>query len=215
MKKFVAPLTTILLLVAFSGIVTAQEAEKETERQPMQMPMMQGMVGQQGRMMPGVMGGGMMGQMPMMQGGMMCPMCSQMMSHIPMMQMMGHGIMGQMPMMQMMAHSMMRINMLNARTLLALADKLKLKQEQIKSLKNISLNSQKESIKKGADLAIARIELNALLDQEEIDLEGVQQKIGQIANLEAELRIAHIKASIEAKKEKPMRKATEHETHHQ
>ncbi|MFB0520561.1 MAG: hypothetical protein ACETWD_03915, partial [Desulfatiglandales bacterium] len=92
MKTFVATLTTVLLLAAFSGIVTAQEAEQKTEEQRMQMPMMQGMMGGQGEMM---------------QGRKMCPMCCQMMRPC----MMGGqgGMMSQMPMMQGMMGQMHKV----------------------------------------------------------------------------------------------------------
>jgi len=185
----------VLLLVAAVGGLNAQKIDQDTEAEPaaQQMPMMQGMMGR-----------GMMGQMPMMQGmmggqggmmgqGMMCPMCGKMMQG----GMMGGqgGMMGQ----GMMRGGMMSMDIPNAQKLLALADDLKLKDEQIKSLKTLSLNSQKESISQGADLSIARLELNSLLGQEEINLAQVQQKVREVANLEAELRIAQIKASIEAK----------------
>lgn len=228
---FVATLTITLLLAAFVSSINAQKIEQKTEKMPaQQMPMMGGMMSGQH---------GMMGQMPMMQGGMMCPMCGKMMGQMPMMggMMSGqHGMMGQM--------SMMNMNVPNVQMLLASEDELNLKEEQIKSLKNISVNSQKESINKKADLAIARIELNALLDQQKIDLEPVKQKVREIADLEAELRIIHIKTSTEAKEvltdeqsslfkkmikkrtkaekkpftqkaEKPMHQATEQEKHHQ
>jgi len=160
----------VLLLVAAVGGLNAQKIDQDTEAEP---------AAQQMPMMQGMMGRGMMGQMPMMQG------------------MMGGqgGMMGQ----GMMRGGMMSMDIPNAQKLLALADDLKLKDEQIKSLKTLSLNSQKESISQGADLSIARLELNSLLGQEEINLAQVQQKVREVANLEAELRIAQIKASIEAK----------------
>lgn len=216
MKTFVATIATILLLAAFCGIVTAQEMEQEKEEQPMQMPMMQGMMGR-----------GMMGQMPMMQGmmggqgrmmgqmgsGMMCPMCGQMMQGGmmgSMMQgmmggqagMMQGGMMGQMPMMQMMMGGGMMGQMHRMPTpqmLLFLADELELEEEQVKSIQKMGFALQKEVIQKNADRAIAELELSALLSQDEIDLEQAQKKIQQIATSEGELRIAQIKASIEAK----------------
>lgn len=189
MKTFVVTLATILLLAAFSGIVIAQEMEQEKEEQPMQMPMMQGMMGGQGGMQGGMMQGGMMGgQGGMMQGGMMCPMCGQMMKGGMMQGMMGGGMMDQM-------HKMPTPQML-----LSLTDELKLDEEQIKSIQKIGFDLQKEVIRKNADRSIAGVELNALLCQDEIDLGQAQQKIQQIATLMGELRIAQIKASIEAKK---------------
>jgi Spy/CpxP family protein refolding chaperone len=125
--------------------------------------------------------------------------------------------------------------------LLSLTDELKLDEEQVKSIQKIGFNLQKEVIRKNADRSIAEVELNELLSQDEINLEQAQQKIQQISTLEGELRIAQIKASINAKnvlsdeqraelkeilKKKsvmqqpqkpvmPMGSTTEQETHHQ
>ncbi|MBC8231614.1 hypothetical protein H8E77_18850 [bacterium] len=205
MKPFLATLAMLLLLVAAVDSLNAQEIDQDTEAEPaaQQMPMMQGMMGRgmmgQTPMMQGGMMGGQGGMMQggMMGSGMMCPMCGKMMQGGMMQGMMGGqgGMMGR----GMMQSGMMSMDMPNAQKLLALADELKLKDEQIKSLKTLSLNSQKKSISQGADLSIAKLELNSLLGQEEIDLEPVQQKVKQVAQLEADLKIAHIKASIEAK----------------
>jgi hypothetical protein len=188
MKMFFATLAIALLLISFVSSLNAQEAEQEMEKESAagQMPMMQGMMGQMPMMQRMMSGQGQMMQGGMMGQGMMCPMCGQMMEG---------GMMG-----GMMHGAMMGADMPNAQKLLALADDLKLKDEQIKSLKTLSLNSQKGAIRKNADLAIAKLELNSLLGQEEIDLAQVQQKVREVANLEAELKIAHIEASIEAKK---------------
>jgi len=180
MKTFVATLTTVLLFAAFSGIVTAQEAEQKTEEQRMQMPMMQGMMGGQGGMM---------------QGGMMCPMFSHMMKG----GMMGGqgGMMGQMPMMQPMMGEMHK--MPTPEMLLSLADELKLEEDQVKSIQKIGFALQKEVIQRGAERSIAELELNVLLGEDEVDLQKAQEKIQQIASLEGDLKIAQIKASIDAK----------------
>jgi len=172
MKSLFAALSIALLLAASMGSLNAQSAEQETEKEPaaQQMPM-------KGRMMGGQQGGMMGG---MMQGGMM------------------GGMMGK----SMMQGGMMvkkTLDLPTAQTFLALTDELKLKDEQVKSLKSISLNSQKGAIRKGADLSIARLELNAILGQEKIDLEQVQQKVKEVANIEAEVQITQVGAAIKAK----------------
>jgi Spy/CpxP family protein refolding chaperone len=199
MKTFFATLTIALLLAASVGILNAQETEQKTEEKPAQkMPMMGQMMGGQG----GMMQGGMMGQMgmeakPRAADGMMCPMCGKMMQGGMMGGMMGKGMMQGGMMGGMMGKK--TADLPNAQTFLALTDELKLKDEQIKSLKSISLNSQKGAIRKGADLSIAKLELNALLGQDKIDLEQVQQKVKEVANFEADLQIAQVEASIKAK----------------
>jgi hypothetical protein len=152
-RTFVATLTTILLFV-LCGIVIAQEMEQGKEEQPMQISMMQGMMGGQGGMQGG-----------MMQSGMMCPMCGQMMKG-GMMQ----GMMGQMLMIP------------TPQKLLSLAGELKLEEDQVKSIQEIGFALQKEVIRKKADCSIAGVELNALMCQDEIDLEQVQQKRDRCMN---------------------------------
>jgi len=192
MKSLFAALSIALLLAASMGSLNAQSAEQETEKEPaaQQMPMKGRMMGgQQGGMMGGMMQGGMMGQ----GSGMMCPMCGKMMQG---------GMMGGMMGKSMMQGGMMvkkTLDLPTAQTFLALTDELKLKDEQVKSLKSISLNSQKGAIRKGADLSIARLELNAILGQEKIDLEQVQQKVKEVANIEAEVQITQVGAAIKAK----------------
>ena len=103
----------------------------------------------------------------------------------------------QMSMMQMMMGSMGR--MFTPQMLLSLADELRLEKEQVTSIQKIALDLQKEIIRKNAELSIAEIELNALLNQDKIDLKQTREKIQQIATLSGEARIAQIKAFIEAK----------------
>ena len=195
MKKFFATLTLTLLLAAVVS-VNAQEAEQKPEKRPEKpMPMK---------------GGEMKGQM---EGGMRCPMCGQIMPAGMMGQMMGGqpGMMGQKPMMddKMRGSGMERERMRgqlqaevipSPQTLLAFSAELKMDDEQVKSLKQIALNVHKESIRKKADREIAEVELHALLEQEPVEIEQAQQKIRQVANIEAELKITHIQASIAAKK---------------
>ncbi|MBC8231602.1 periplasmic heavy metal sensor [bacterium] len=100
----------------------------------------------------------------------------------------------QMSMMQMMMGRMFTHQML-----LPLADELRLNKEQVTSIQKIALDLQKEIIRKNAELSIAEIELNALLSQDKIDLKQTREKIQQLATLSGELRIAQIKAFIEAK----------------
>lgn len=195
MKAFLALLTTTLLLVGAFGIANAQVAQNPdpigaTQQKPaQQMSMMKGMMGQN-------------------EGGMKCPMCAQMMSE----GMMGNqdGMMSEMPMMGDMMKQMMggqrgmmgkmhQANLPDAQALLAVSDELKLADNQIQSLKDIALRTQKESIKKQAELEVARLELNALLDREQIDTEQVRQKLNQAATLETDLKMAQIQNSVAAK----------------
>jgi Spy/CpxP family protein refolding chaperone len=197
MKTIFAAITVACFLIATLSGVNAQEQQKS---QPM--PMMKQMMGGQG------------GGMNQMQGGMRCPMCGQMVSEemmgqMPMMKnmmdmMSGQGGgMNQAPMMGGMMSQMMEQmrhpNLPDVQMLLGLSDQLKLTDEQVRSLKQVHLQLQKDVIRKQADLAIASLELNALLDQEKIDMGQVRQKAQAAANLEAEIKLAHIQADTDAR----------------
>lgn len=194
MNTFLATLTITLLLVAGLTSVNAQETNNAPK-----------------------------GQMPMMEGSMKCPMCGQMMPQgmmrqMPMMKgMMGgkDGMMGQkmeqkaekppqqkMPMMDSRqgVTEQTSANLPTPHACLAMADVLKLTDDQVIALKEITRNLEKETIRKLSDAAIARVELNALLDQQEIDTDQVQKKVRQIHELQAEQSIAQIQASVDATK---------------
>jgi Spy/CpxP family protein refolding chaperone len=53
----------------------------------------------------------------------------------------------------------------------------------------------KEVIRKRADMAVAEVELREFLDQEPIDLKAAETKIRQIATLQADVRLMHVKAA--------------------
>jgi hypothetical protein len=194
---------SIALIGLLASSVFAQELMEKTEEKeveataPMQgmmgsgmmgrmMPMMQGAMGQQGMMGSQ----GMMNMMPMMQGmmsdsgmmggGMMCPMCGKMM---------GQGMMSGPGMM----------TGFGKPDLIALAEKLDLSEEQIAEIKGIFLSHKKDMIRKKADRDIAELDLSELTQQDEPDLNAVEDKLRDIANLEAGIRFSQIKVWTDAK----------------
>lgn len=73
--------------------------------------------------------------------------------------------------------------------------------KQKEAVKEIVRTNMKETIKKRADLSIARIDLKDLLDKDSVNMKVVESKLKQIGSLEADIRLLHIKA-VEAIKSK-------------
>jgi len=70
---------------------------------------------------------------------------------------------------------------------------LGLDEKQKEAVKQLVRTTLKETIKKRADLSIARIDLKDLLDKDSINMTGVESKLNQIGSLEADIRLSHIK----------------------
>jgi Spy/CpxP family protein refolding chaperone len=80
-------------------------------------------------------------------------------------------------------------------------DGLNLDEQQKKAIAEIKSTIKKDTIRKMADIRIARIELSDLLYQDPLDLKAVEAKVRQLGALRTEMHLAHIKAleSIKAK----------------
>jgi Spy/CpxP family protein refolding chaperone len=65
--------------------------------------------------------------------------------------------------------------------------------EQEKKLRDLRTEFSKESARRAADIRVAEIELDALLEQEKWDLSKIEPKVRQIATLQGDLRLARIK----------------------
>jgi Spy/CpxP family protein refolding chaperone len=65
--------------------------------------------------------------------------------------------------------------------------------EQEKRLRDLRTEFSKETARRTADIRVAEIELEALLEQEKWDLSKIEPKVKQIATLQGELRLARIK----------------------
>ncbi len=109
---------------------------------------------------------------------------------------------GQMPeheMMRSMMERMMERGEAHGRRSLSpleLKEELKLTAEQVEALKPIETDYRKVSIKKGADIRVAMVELAALLDQKKPDRNALKQKITEIANLQADLMQYRVEALL-------------------
>jgi Spy/CpxP family protein refolding chaperone len=78
-------------------------------------------------------------------------------------------------------------------------EQLGLTDEQERSLRELRTNFQKESIRQTAEIDVAELELNGLLEQEKVDIAKVEAVAKKIAMLQADLRVSRIK-TIEAGK---------------
>ena len=71
---------------------------------------------------------------------------------------------------------------------------LGLDEEQKEAVKEILRTKKKKTIKKRADLAIARIDLQDLIEQDTINMKAVEKQLNQIGSLEADIHLLRIKA---------------------
>ena len=84
----------------------------------------------------------------------------------------------------------------------SMIEKLKslgLDDKQMDEVKAIHFRVMKETIKKKADMQVARLELRELLDQDPVDVKAAEAKIRQVEALSGDIRILHIKAHEEVK----------------
>jgi len=76
---------------------------------------------------------------------------------------------------------------------------LNLTDAQADRLRQIAVETEKSTLKSGADLAVRGIELRELLGADKPDREAVMKKIQEISNLRAELMKQHVAALLDAK----------------
>lgn len=70
---------------------------------------------------------------------------------------------------------------------------LGLNAEQERKLRDLRTEFAKESVRRGAEIRVAGIELDSLLEQDKWDLAKIEPKVKQIATLQGDLRLARIK----------------------
>jgi Spy/CpxP family protein refolding chaperone len=76
---------------------------------------------------------------------------------------------------------------------------LGLDDKQKESLKALRSKTEKDMVKKKADMQIAGIELNDLLDKDPVDMKAVEASAKKKGSLKTEMFLAHIKAREEMK----------------
>jgi Spy/CpxP family protein refolding chaperone len=70
--------------------------------------------------------------------------------------------------------------------------KLDLTDEQIEQLKGLKNEQRKWNIQKKADIGVAQVELEELLDNKTVNFDKIKTKISQIADMEKELLLSHL-----------------------
>jgi Spy/CpxP family protein refolding chaperone len=80
-------------------------------------------------------------------------------------------------------------------------EKLDLTSEQVKNLERLRKDFEKQSIRKDADIRVARLDLHALLDAQPVDMTKVEAKVREIERLRADLRFGRIRAAQKAKEQ--------------
>ncbi len=99
---------------------------------------------------------------------------------------MGHGMMG--------GQGMMGGRMMETEHHLAMIlDGLGLNDQQKKAIGEIRSSMKKDTIRRMADISIARLELGDLLLQDPLDMKAVEAKVRQLGSLRTEMHLAHIK----------------------
>ena len=78
-------------------------------------------------------------------------------------------------------------------------DELKLTPEQVQALEGLRADFQREAIRREADIRVAELDLQALLQVEPVDLARVEAKVREIAQLQADLRVARIRVIEQGK----------------
>jgi Spy/CpxP family protein refolding chaperone len=80
-------------------------------------------------------------------------------------------------------------------------EKLDLTSEQVKNLERLRNDFEKQSIRKDADIRVARLDLHALLEAQPVDMTKVEAKVREIERLRADLRFGRIRAAQKAKEQ--------------
>ncbi|HXV84757.1 MAG TPA: periplasmic heavy metal sensor [Candidatus Binatia bacterium] len=80
-------------------------------------------------------------------------------------------------------------------------EKLGLSTEQVKNLERLRNDFEKESIRKEADIRVAKLDLHTLLDAQPVDMTKVEAKVREIERLRADLRFARIRTAQKGKEQ--------------
>ena len=76
---------------------------------------------------------------------------------------------------------------------------LGLDEKQMESIKEIKNRVMKDTIRKSADLEVARIDLKDIIHMGQVDMNAAEAMLKKIASLQTDIRLSHIKAMQEIK----------------
>jgi Spy/CpxP family protein refolding chaperone len=80
-----------------------------------------------------------------------------------------------------------------------LKDQLKLSDEQIDKFRKLRSDYEKESIKRGADLKVAEIELWDLMDKKDLNADQIEKKVREVEGKRTDLRVYRFKQLMTVK----------------
>lgn len=78
-------------------------------------------------------------------------------------------------------------------------DGLELSSQQIKDLKKVRSRFERASIRREADIKVARMELSELTEGDAVDLEKAEEKVREVERLRADQRLSRLHEVAEAK----------------
>ncbi len=76
---------------------------------------------------------------------------------------------------------------------------LGLDEKQKDSIREIRIRVEKETVRKRAEIQVARIDLRAMLSKDQVDMGATEAQLKKIAAMQTEIRLAHIKSVQEIK----------------
>ncbi len=79
-------------------------------------------------------------------------------------------------------------------------DRLKdlgLDEKQKEAIKEIKTRAEKDTVRKRADIKVARIELRDILQKDPVDMKAAEAKLKQLESMRTDLRLSHIKTREE------------------
>jgi Spy/CpxP family protein refolding chaperone len=80
-------------------------------------------------------------------------------------------------------------------------EKLGLSADQVRELERLRSDFEKESIRKDADLRIAEMDLEGLIESPAVEMAKVEAKVREIEKLRADLRLARIRVVEKGKEQ--------------
>jgi Spy/CpxP family protein refolding chaperone len=80
-------------------------------------------------------------------------------------------------------------------------EKLGLSSEQVRNLERLRNDFERESIRKEADIRVAKMDLDDLLAAQPVDMTRVEAKVREIERLRADLRFARIRTVQKGKEQ--------------
>src|SRR5271157_1165408 len=82
---------------------------------------------------------------------------------------------------------------------MAMFKKLGLDEKQKETLRQIHFRTMKDTVRKRADIKVAKIELREILSKDTVDMAAAESAVKKIEGLKAEMKMMHIKAMEEIK----------------